>query len=149
MRYLNWNITFQEVPNEISLSFSITGCPVRCKGCHSIELWNIKNGAPLSDELFLSLIERYYGQITTVLFLGGEWHESELIHFLRLAKSKGLKTCLYSGLTEVCSTIKSHLDFLKVGPWIEAKGGLKNPRTNQTFIEVKTNRVLNELFQDN
>lgn len=28
-------LTFQDVPNEISLALSISGCQLKCKGCHS------------------------------------------------------------------------------------------------------------------
>lgn len=37
--YTTEQITFQEVPNEISLSFLIAGCPLKCKGCHSADSW--------------------------------------------------------------------------------------------------------------
>lgn len=39
LNYTTEQITFQEVPNEISLSFLISGCPLRCKGCHSADSW--------------------------------------------------------------------------------------------------------------
>lgn len=146
MRYLNWDITFQEVPNEISLSFSITGCPIRCLGCHSPELWSSRNGKELTFEKLQELINRYRGQITAVLFLGGEWHEEELISFLQLAKSHSLKTCLYTGKETASEAILSHLDFLKTGSWISEKGGLDSETTNQKFIDVKNNQILNHLF---
>lgn len=45
LHYTTEQITFQEVPNEISLSFLITGCPLKCKGCHSADSWRIPNEA--------------------------------------------------------------------------------------------------------
>ena len=45
LHYTTEQITFQEVPNEISLSFLIAGCPLRCKGCHSAYSWRITNEA--------------------------------------------------------------------------------------------------------
>lgn len=45
LHYTTEQITFQEVPNEISLSFLIAGCPLRCKGCHSADSWRITNEA--------------------------------------------------------------------------------------------------------
>lgn len=45
LHYTTEQITFQEVPNEISLSFLIAGCPLRCKGCHSADSWQIINEA--------------------------------------------------------------------------------------------------------
>ena len=34
----------QEVPGEISLALSISGCPLRCKGCHSTETYKTDFG---------------------------------------------------------------------------------------------------------
>ena len=39
LKYINYDIVFQEVPNEISLVFNISGCPHKCEGCHSKYLW--------------------------------------------------------------------------------------------------------------
>ena len=38
LKYLNCQVTFAEVPDEISLCINITNCPNRCPGCHSPEL---------------------------------------------------------------------------------------------------------------
>ena len=45
LNYTTEQITFQEVPNEISLSFLITGCPLKCKGCHSADSWRVTSKA--------------------------------------------------------------------------------------------------------
>lgn len=140
-------IVFQEVPNEVSLLFQITGCQIRCKGCHSNELWNKKFGMELSNDYIINRFEEYSGLITCALFFGGEWYEDDLIEKLKLAKSYGLKTCLYSGELKVNSSIIEHLDYLKLGPWIEQLGGLNNVNTNQVFLDVKTNENLNYLFR--
>ena len=42
--------------------------------------------------------------------------------------------------------IKNELTYLKCGSWVNELGGLNSPKTNQRFIEVKTQKVLNELF---
>ena len=39
LRYDGAAVVFSEVPDEISLAISITGCPRRCPGCHSEYLW--------------------------------------------------------------------------------------------------------------
>ena len=56
--------------------------------------------------------------------MGGEWHEDELEEMLRIAKQKGLKTALYTGLKLFRKSIKRQLNYLKTGPWIESLGGL-------------------------
>ena len=84
--------------------------------------------------------------ISCVLFMGGEWEEEDLIKKLKIAEDNGLNTCLYTGMEDVSDEIKNHLTWLKTGAWIAELGGLDNPKTNQKFIEVKTNKLLNHYF---
>lgn len=147
MNYYSTQVVFQEVPDEITLCFNISGCPLRCKGCHSPFLWSEGTGSYLTDEKYAQILNKYKGLVTCILFMGGEWHEKELIKFLTVAKENGYKTCLYTGLDEVGDDLKLQLDYLKVGPWIEELGGLSSTTTNQRFIDVKTNQILNHLFR--
>ena len=39
LKYVNCDIVFQEVPNEVALAINISGCPCHCPGCHSPYLW--------------------------------------------------------------------------------------------------------------
>ncbi|MGB0896620.1 MAG: anaerobic ribonucleoside-triphosphate reductase activating protein [Flavobacteriaceae bacterium] len=149
MYVYNFQIATQEVPGEISLCFSISGCPLRCKGCHSPFLWKEKTGELLTTQLFNTIINTYNGYATCVLFMGGEWHTDKLIELLKYAKNKGYKTCLYTGEETICNNVKQHLNWLKTGPWIESLGGLNSRTTNQKFIEVHTNQTLNHLFYKN
>jgi anaerobic ribonucleoside-triphosphate reductase activating protein len=150
---INPSIVFQEVPNEISLCFSITGCSIGCKGCHSTELWNEKHGTSLTKESFIHWLKKYQGLISCVVFFGGEWQPNALIEKLRIAKARGLKTCLYSGEKldkgSIDLRIIEHLNFLKTGAWHEDLGGLESPKTNQVFRNVITGEKLNHLFTDN
>jgi anaerobic ribonucleoside-triphosphate reductase activating protein len=148
VNYYDINISLQEVPGEVSLSFTITGCSLRCKGCHSSYLWKESNGCDLSTALFEDYLDKYDGYISCVLFMGGEWHQRELAEKLSLAQEKGLNTCLYTGEDDVDDEIKKHLTWLKTGKWEKDLGGLKEKDTNQQFIEVKSQRKLNFLFAD-
>ena len=147
MNYYRFQIAFQEVPNEISLCFLICGCPLKCKGCHSPFLFKKENGECLTDEIYISVLEKYKNYATCVLFMGGEWESEELIHKLQLAKAHHYNTCLYTGLDKVEQNIMNELTWLKTGPWIESLGGLTNEKTNQVFRNVKTNEKLNYLFK--
>ncbi len=140
------SIVFQEVPGEISLCFSITGCKVGCKGCHSTDLWNEKHGNPLTNASFTRWIDKYQGLISCVLFFGGEWQSDVLIEKLQIAKENRLKTCLYSGEKYVDMAISDHLDFLKTGRWVAELGGLDSPSTNQIFMDLKSGKKLNNQF---
>ena len=37
-KYLDTQIVFAEIPDEITLAINITNCPFRCPDCHSPEL---------------------------------------------------------------------------------------------------------------
>ena len=139
-------IVFQEVPNEVSLLFQITGCRLRCKGCHSPELWNRNHGIELTNKYFLKRLTAYKGLITCALFFGGEWHKDELIEKFIIAKQNNIKTCLYTGENEVSGDVLEHLDYVKVGKWNAEYGGLNDPNTNQLFLNLNTGEKLNFLF---
>ena len=149
MYYYNFQVVLQEVPGEISLCFSISGCNKHCDGCHSPFLWKEGNGSVLTKEVYTSILNQYKNLATCVLFMGGEWHQKELIEMLQLAKIKKLKTCLYTGENAVSEEIIDHLTWLKTGMWKQELGGLESRLTNQLFINVTTNKKLNYLFCKN
>lgn len=141
-------VVFQEVPDEVSLAFTITGCPLRCEGCHSQDTWNRHLGEPLNLQSFKSYLTRYQLMISCVLFFGGEWCSEQLIEKLICARHLGLKTCLYTGLEKVPQRITQHLDYLKLGAWRSSRGGLNDINTNQRFYNVNTGECLNYRFQN-
>lgn len=138
MYYSYPQIYLQEVPGEISLGLSISGCNIKCKGCHSTETWDPTFGEHLSPEVFEELLSKHK-HITCVLFYGGEW-DDELVTFLKQAKMKGFKTALYSGLDYMIDEYVPYLDYYKIGPYIESRKGLNNPTTNQILYEIKANK---------
>ena len=142
MRYTSQQITFQEIPDEISLSFLISGCPLRCEGCHSADSWNPSRGIHLDQAVLEALIAKYRSVITCVLFLSGEWQSAELIALLRYCRQQQLKTALYTGLDDVSHALKEQLTFLKTGSWNAALGGLKSAHTNQALTELATGRTI-------
>lgn len=148
MNFISEQIVWQEVPGEVSLAFTISGCPLRCPGCHSTDSWSVSAGKALSQDYLASRLALYEGLISCVVFLGGEWLEEELLSYLALAKEQGLKTCLYSGLEDVSEALKAKLTYLKIGPWRRELGGLDSPHTNQRFIDLRTDEILNRLFQN-
>lgn len=147
MRYTDMTIVLQEIPGEISLALTITGCPLRCEGCHSRHTWNKRKGELLTSEVFASLLDKYDGMITCVVFFGGEWYEDELISLLQQAQVRKLKTALYTGLEEVSSALMNQLTFLKVGPYKKENGGLASTATNQRLFRIDTGETLNTHLQ--
>lgn len=137
LKYIGYSIVFQEVPNEISLTLNVSGCPYRCSGCHSKFLWE-DEGMPIKASL-PSLLKEYKGRITTVCFMGGDHNLIELAELLKMVREDGLKTCLYSGADDInkFNGILDVLDFLKVGHYEEALGGLDSETTNQRFYKIQ------------
>lgn len=141
-------ICFQEVPDEVSLAFTITGCPLRCQGCHSQDSWDPRIGIALNKLMFEGYLDRYQGLVSCILFFGGEWNPEALIEKLLIAKTMGLKTCLYTGKEKVPQKIVRQLDFIKTGAWQSTRGGLEKSTTNQRFTELKTGNLLNFKFRE-
>lgn len=152
LRYSSYNIVLQEVPNEISLCFTITGCKLACEGCHSEYTWDGSKGEVLTNELLQSLLTKYNGMISCVLFMGGEWEADRLLSLIFQVKCKQLKTALYTGLNlkqvqRQCPELLACLDYIKTGKWLPKLGGLNSPTTNQEFLNLQTGEVMNYLFR--
>ncbi|QEM88631.1 anaerobic ribonucleoside-triphosphate reductase activating protein [Glaesserella parasuis] len=149
LRFISEQIVWQEVPNETSLAFLISGCPLGCKGCHSIESWKLGSGQILSEIYLQQRLAQYQGLISCVLFMGGEWLPELLLQRLQLVRQSGLKTCLYTGLEleQLPPEILAVLDYVKTGRWIAELGGLNCITTNQRFINLQTGKVLNAHFR--
>ena len=127
-------MSFQEVPDETSLTILIGDCPFRCKGCHSPELQEAKGNNLLED--INDLIDKYFGAITCVCFMGEGRDEEELLACNQIAKDRGLKTALYSGSDTAFARMLEHFDYIKQGPYIESLGGLDSPTTNQKMYKI-------------
>lgn len=151
MNYSYDQEVYQEVPGQISLALSISGCPINCKGCHSSETHSLSFGIELTENEFNRLLNKYK-HTTCVLFYGGEWNIVELLKYIKIAKNRNLKVALYSGynLSFFNKDFLFLLDYIKVGKYIEEKGGLSNPNTNQKFYSLKDGEIIKEiLFHQN
>ena len=143
LKYSNYAIVMQEVPNEVSLAINISDCPYKCEGCHSKYLWEY-GGSYLIDDID-ELLDKYDGLITCVCFMGGDQNENDLLACLNKAKEKQLKTCLYTGMDSMDSisdSIIQQLDYIKIGKYIEEFGGLNKATTNQRMYDLKNNREI-------
>ncbi|MGF6148384.1 anaerobic ribonucleoside-triphosphate reductase activating protein [Kingella potus] len=151
LRFTEEQIVWQEVPGEVSLAFLFSGCPLRCKGCHSADAWKAGLGQELTVGYLEGRLKRYAGLISCVLFMGGEWLPDELETMLQTVAAAGLKACLYTGLEReeleaVSDGLIPLLTYLKTGRWQMESGGLDSPFTNQKFTDLRTGEVLNHLF---
>lgn len=140
LKYVNYGIVLEEVPDEISLAINVSGCLYRCEGCHSAYLWDYI-GNYLEDDIE-KLIDKYKDYITCVCLMGGDHNIIELYKVCKLIKNKyGLKVCIYSGhdTGDIFSTFIADgiLDYLKIGPYISKLGGLNSPITNQRMFKIE------------
>ncbi|XXQ68596.1 anaerobic ribonucleoside-triphosphate reductase activating protein [Neisseriaceae bacterium B1] len=150
LHFTQQQIVWQEVPNEVSLAFLISGCPLRCVSCHSADSWKANRGEILSADYLRVRLQQYRELISCVLFLGGEWQPENLFSLLKIAREEfSLQTCLYTGYErdELPPELLSELTYLKTGRWLSERGGLDNPNTNQKFIDLRTGESLNHCFQ--
>lgn len=137
LKYLYKSVVFQEVPGETSLALAISGCQVRCKGCHSRELWEDK-GIPLTVNEVEHLLKELEG-VTCLLLMGGEHDIDALIELFMFAR-KRIKTAWYCGLDKIPDNkigILQYLDYVKIGHYDMELGGLDSPTTNQKFFQIE------------
>ena len=91
LRYSFPQIVLQEVPDEISLALSISGCPLKCRGCHSAFTWDQTFGDDLTDKVLHDLIKKHK-HISCVLLYDGLHNVDRLIELFNIVKSYELKT---------------------------------------------------------
>lgn len=138
LKYFNFDIVFQEIPNEVTLAINISNCPCKCPGCHSKFLWN-DVGTDLSITEYDRLLSSVIRDITCVCFMGGD-AEPEYIN--QLAEYTAwhfapIKVGWYTGKTIISEAVNlGWLNYVKVGPYIKHLGGLKCPQTNQRLYKV-------------
>lgn len=70
LKYVDYDILFQEIPDEVTLAINLSRCPYRCKGCHSPQLQS-DIGEELNEEALLRLLQRYGKSVTCICFMGG------------------------------------------------------------------------------
>ena len=130
LKYYNYDIVFQEIPDEVTLAVNITNCPHRCVGCHSPHLHqNI--GIELNTAALDRLLDMYGKQITCVCFMGGDRQPKDVVALARyLRQHSHLKVAWYSGNDTLPHNAKL-FDYVKVGGYQEKLGGLRSRTTNQ------------------
>ncbi len=144
MYYYTHDVTFSEVPDEVSLTIALAGCVNKCSGCHSVHLrQNI--GEKFGVEDFDWLVDKYSSYVTTICFLGGD-ADPEMEKLLDHLKTKyKLKLCVYSGATSFPDNLKPYLDYYKIGPYIQKKGPLTSHKTNQKMFMKKDNGTFKDI----
>ena len=152
LKYYNYDIVFQEIPDEVTLAVNITNCPNRCKGCHSPHLQQ-DIGEELNEEWIMSLMDKYASAITCFCFMGGDAEPrqvNELARFVHIHYPE-LKTAWYSG----CAKLPDGFDissfcYIKLGDYVEKLGTLKSRTTNQHLYQIQQDvemKDISDLFR--
>ena len=137
MRYLNYQVVFKEVPDEVTLSINITNCPYRCPGCHSPYLAD-DIGEPLDLQHLTDLIDSNRG-ISCVCIMGGDANPSEVDDIAQDIKEyyPELKVGWYSGRDYISKDINlENFNYIKYGHYDKDKGPLNSKTTNQVMLEI-------------
>lgn len=137
LKYVNTDIVFQEIPDEVTLAVNISNCPCRCPGCHSTYLWQ-DIGKPLTGDVMDKFMQKYGDGITCVCFMGGDGDPAGVASLSRYMHKKYpcIKVGWYSGRTATKQdTAACDFDYVKFGPFNKALGGLKSKTTNQRLYK--------------
>ena len=142
LKYVDTDIVFQEIPDEVTIAVNISNCPCRCKGCHSKYLW-ADTGKPLTTDTVDGLMSKYGGEATCFCFMGGDNDPEEvarLAGFLRTYGPPKLKVGWYSGRERLPEGFSlQNFQYLKLGPYVAERGGLRSPTTNQRLYRIAEN----------
>ena len=142
LKYTDTEVVFSEIPDEITLAINISNCPCHCKGCHSPYLAE-DIGEELTFNKLLKLITFNSG-ISCVAFMGGDSEPSYINKLAEVIRESDLsiKTAWYSGRESLSLDINlDNFDYIKLGPYIEEKGPLDNPNTNQRLYRVNNYKL--------
>ena len=137
LKYANYDIVFQEVPDEVTLAINISNCPNQCVGCHSKYLWEDR-GEALDKESLDRLIDEYSNGITCVCFMGGDAEPYDVANLAMHIKNKykDIKTAWYSGKNELPDAFHAEtFDYIKTGRYDEKLGPLNSLTTNHRMIK--------------
>lgn len=135
LKYVDTLVSFQEIPDEISLCINISNCPNNCPGCHSAYLKD-DIGTPLTYIELMRILKDIRG-ITCVCFMGGDKEPWEIQRLAQFVREKGLKVAWYSGKQELHEDIRlANFDYVKLGPYVEELGPLTSRNTNQVMYKI-------------
>lgn len=149
LKYLNTEVTFSEIPDEITLCINITGCKNACEGCHSPYLAE-DIGTELTWNELEKLIKNNIG-ISCVCFMGGDScpdYIEQLALFIKYQSWYPLKVAWYSGKSSIPNDLDINLfNYIKVGPYIPKLGGLDKETTNQIMYKVDNGNLIDITYR--
>ena len=147
IKYVDTLVSFQEVPDEISLCINISNCPCHCKGCHSAYLAE-DIGEYLTPNKLLELVSSNKG-ISCVCFMGGDSNPGDINGLAAVIRYQtNLKIAWYSGRQYIPEGFNlSCFDYIKIGPYIPELGGLDSENTNQIMYKIEDDKLIDITYR--
>ena len=143
LKYVNTDIVFQEIPDEVTLAVNLSGCPCKCPGCHSKYLW-ADSGSVLDEATVERLIDSQKGEVTCLSLMGGDAQPQEvdrMAAWLRKHRPH-LRIAWWSGRSFLSPLVNTaNFAYIKLGPYLPHLGPLKSERTNQRLYKVVGGRL--------
>ncbi|MEA4918272.1 anaerobic ribonucleoside-triphosphate reductase activating protein [Proteiniphilum sp.] len=143
LKFVDYDIVFQEIPDEVTLAINLSNCPYSCKGCHSPHLQQ-DIGTALNESALAGLLQSYGKAITCLCFMGGDADTGQLYqlaYFVRESCGGKIKTAWYSGNDRIPDNCKAYFDFVKTGPYVEMLGGLNKSTSNQRLYRIENGDI--------
>ena len=143
------------------VSLWVSGCTIRCPGCHNECAWDFSYGKEFTKETedyILELLKPNY--IAGLSVLGGEPldQDDSLVKFLRRVKTEmpnktiwlytGYKVLSIIDISEPCIDLMDDIDVIVDGPFVEDLKSLNlrfRGSTNQRIIDVKKSKESGEI----
>ena len=147
LKYVNTDVVFQEIPDEVTLAINISSCPCHCPGCHSQYLWD-DIGLPLDTGAVDAFVSRLSSDITCIAFMGGDADPKSVNMLAQYIHEEypELKVAWYTGRIRVPAIVnKADFDYIKVGPYIRHLGPLKSPTTNQRMYRQQDDGTFEDI----
>lgn len=134
VKYVESMVVFEEIPDRVTLAFSISNCQNKCKGCHSgflrKDIGNILDISTLQEKF-----DKTLKNCNCVLFLGEGNDKNTLFELADYIKiNYNIETAIYSGRDEIEDEYFEKFDFVKIGSYQEDKGPLNKKTTNQKLF---------------
>ena len=148
LKYYNYDIVFQEIPDEVTLAVNLTGCPVHCPGCHSPHLWE-DIGEPLDEAVLRKMYADYPDEVTCICLMGGDGDPAAVKQLCSYIKEEmHLRSAWWSGRDDLPSAdALDAFDYIKTGPYVASLGGLKSRTTNQHLYQVQAGSLEDITFR--
>lgn len=145
IKYYNYDIVMEEIPNKLSLAINITNCQNRCVGCHSPHL-RLNIGEVLNKDEIDKIIENNFG-INCVIFMGEGNDINKLIDIaIHVKNEHNIPIALYSGSNKIDDKYLTVFDYIKIGEYMPERGPLNNKNTNQILYRIEEHKGTPKLF---